>query len=65
MLICVSGCGKITQTSNPPVIIDTACKWVEVIRLHGNDADVMDIRTLRTIDSFNRAVEKNCPKENK
>ena len=41
-------------------VIDTACKWTDKIMLHGDDYKLMDIRTLRVIDSHNRAWEKNC-----
>ena len=49
------------QKKTETVVIDTACKWVSVIYLHGDDYKVMDVRTLRGIDAHNSAVTKNCP----
>lgn len=60
-----NGCATSGPTNNQPVVIDTACKWVSVIRLHGDDYKNTDIRTLRAIDAHNSAVEKNCPASDK
>lgn len=60
MLICVSGCVQSGQVPTEPVTIDTACKWVGIIYLHGDDYKLMDARTLRAIDAHNTAVTANC-----
>lgn len=64
-MLSVSGCVSDTQIPTTPKVVDTACLWVNVIRIHNDDYKLMDIRTLRTIDAHNQAVEKNCPKESK
>lgn len=61
MMSFASGCttGGPSKT-NEPVVVDTACKWVKVIKLHADDWKLIDIRTARAIDAHNTAVEKNC-----
>lgn len=43
-----------TATTDAPVrIVDSMCTSDSVIRTHGKDADVMDIRTVRAINDHN------------
>ncbi|CAJ28449.1 hypothetical protein [Yersinia phage PY100] len=46
-----------------PVVVDTSCDWVEVIRPTLQDIKVMDLGTKRQIVYHNEMVEKMCSKE--
>ncbi|QKN86301.1 hypothetical protein vBYenM636_50 [Yersinia phage vB_YenM_636] len=60
--ILISGCqsGRVITV---PVVVDTSCDWVEVIRPTLQDIKVMDLGTKRQIVYHNEMVEKMCSKE--
>ncbi|GAA0494812.1 hypothetical protein GCM10009413_32800 [Tatumella punctata] len=63
MPLLVTSCGNhnSTPTINAPVkTIDSLCTQDSVIRTHGKDADVMDIRTVRAINDHNDLWVKLC-----
>ncbi|HGY3718852.1 TPA: hypothetical protein ACNVDX_004553 [Citrobacter gillenii] len=43
-----------------PVVIDTACDWVNPIYLTDQDIDVLDRQTKKDILAHNKAWQANC-----
>ena len=43
-----------------PEVTDTACDWVRIIYLTGQDIEVLDKITKRDILAHNKAVQRNC-----
>ena len=67
MLISLQSCATSGQgtkyaeaISATPVVIDTACDWVEYIYI--SSADTLTPGTARQIWNHNEAVEQNCKK---
>ncbi len=61
-MLFVTNCstiGEDSKTEPAPVIIDTACKWVDVILI--SEKDVFTNETARQILRHNKTVVKNCP----
>ena len=59
MLMLISSCA----TNGPaPVIVDTACNWVQPIYVTAGDIEVMDRQTKRAILAHNEKWAVNCNK---
>ncbi|WP_426607448.1 hypothetical protein [Pantoea anthophila] len=48
------------MTDSPVATVDSLCTQDSVIRTHGKDADLMDIRTVRAINDHNDLWVKLC-----
>jgi len=59
MLMLISSC-SINGRAPDPLVVDTACNWVQYIYVTPNDVQVMDGRTKRAILAHNEKVELNC-----
>lgn len=61
MLPLVTSCSG-PNITNPeaPVVIDSACTLFSPIYTHGNDAERMDIRTVRAINNHNDLWDQHC-----
>ncbi|MGC6076123.1 hypothetical protein [Citrobacter portucalensis] len=55
----IASCGN---RGSVPVVIDTACDWVNPIYLTDHDIDVMDKQTKRDVLANNKAWQINCQK---
>lgn len=66
MLALLTGCamnGRAIDRIPDPVVIDTACKWVNVILV--SKSDEFTPETARQIYSHNVAVKRNCGEPSK
>lgn len=59
MLTLISSC-SINGRENKPVVVDTACTWVQPIYVTAQDVQVMDSDTKRAILSHNEKWDANC-----
>lgn len=48
-----------------PVVVDTACDWVEPIYLTDHDIEVMNFQTKKDILAHNKSWVRNCNPEQK
>ncbi|SSH46879.1 Uncharacterised protein [Klebsiella pneumoniae] len=58
MTMLIASCAKSLPA---PVVVDTACSWVQIIYLTDHDIDALDKQTKRDILAHNKAVQANCP----
>ena len=47
-----------------PVVVDTACNWVQPILVTAHDVQVLDIQTKRAILAHNNKWDTFCNKDN-
>ncbi|QCP58642.1 hypothetical protein FCN45_04290 [Pantoea sp. SO10] len=60
-LLLVTSCSNRSITSpESPVVIDSACTLFSPIYTHGNDAERMDVRTVRAINNHNDLWDQHC-----
>ncbi|HBY1762931.1 hypothetical protein SGZ97_19280 [Klebsiella pneumoniae] len=52
--------GSCAKSLPVPVVVDTACSWVQIIYLTDHDIDVLDKQTKRDILVHNLSIRKNC-----
>lgn len=58
MTMLIASCAKSLPA---PVVVDTACSWVQIIYLTDHDIDALDKQTKRDILAHSKAVQANCP----
>ncbi|MEN3753740.1 hypothetical protein ABC733_17205 [Mangrovibacter sp. SLW1] len=61
MILLATGCAN--QNTTPTIkyiTVDSSCTAFQPIRTHGKDADVMDIRTVRAINTHNDTWDRIC-----
>ncbi len=57
MLMLINSC----STNGPaPVVVDTACNWVQPIYVTPQDVESMDVQTKRAILAHNEKWDVNC-----
>lgn len=56
----VTSCSSRSTTSPEPQVIDSACTLFSPLYTHGNDAERMDIRTVRAINNHNDLWDRHC-----
>lgn len=61
MLLLVTSCSSQTTTNPEPVALtDSSCSLFSPIITHGDDARVLDIRTIRAINAHNDLWDSLC-----
>ncbi|QDH45630.1 hypothetical protein AAM22_gp55 [Pantoea phage vB_PagM_AAM22] len=58
IVMLISSCG--TNGPVKPVIVDTACNWVQPIYLTEQDVQVMDMQTKRAVLAHDEKWSVNC-----
>lgn len=64
MTLLATGC--VTRNTTPTteyITVDSSCTLFNPIYTHGKDADLMDIRTVRAINTHNELWDRICSKK--
>lgn len=62
-LLVVSCANRNTTPQTEYIVTDSSCTLFSPIYTHGKDSEVMDIRTVRAINTHNELWDKLCTKQ--